>query len=76
MKLRLKATRRGALLCEAVHDVSDARSFGEACSDIWLKLAESKLGAATSIGAVYEALGESSVPDLNAVQISIERADP
>ena len=75
MKLRLLATKNNVPLHEGVYHVADAKSFGGACADVWIKLAERNLAAATSIGVVYEALADNQLPDLRGVQIRFERAD-
>jgi len=76
MKLKFVTAKNGVLLHEGIYDVGDAKSFGDACADVWMKLAERKLTAASSIGAVYEALGDNALPDMRAVQIRFERVDP
>jgi hypothetical protein len=76
MKLKVLITRHDALLYEGIYDVSDARSFGDACADIWTKLAQRNLAAASSIGAVYEALSDDTLPDLRLVQIRFEQIEP
>ena len=73
MKLKLYVSKNGTLLYEGVSDVTDAKSFGDAFTDIWMKLAERKLDTATSVGAVYELLGDQELPDLSGVQIKIEQ---
>lgn len=43
---------------------------------MWTKLAQRSLAAASSIGAVYEALGHNAIPDLSEVQIHFDQLDP
>lgn len=74
MKLKLMVSKDNASLYEGFYEVIDAKSFGDACSDIWVKLVEQKLGAAGSVGAVFELLGDNLAPDLRGVQIKVERA--
>ena len=76
MKLKLTATRSNVSIYEGIYDVSDARSFGEACADVWLKLAQRSAASASSIGALYEALGDRLVPDMRAFAIYFEQLDP
>lgn len=76
MKLTFTATRGKAPLYEGTYDVSDARSFGDACADMWIKLAQKSLAAATSIGAAYEALEDNVIPDLRSVEVRFEQRDP
>ena len=76
MKLKLTATRSNVSIYEGIYDVSDAKSFGDACADVWLKLAQRSAASASSIGALYEALGDHVLPDLRAVQIGFEQLDP
>jgi len=76
MKLKLLATKNNVTLYEGMYVVNDAKSFGEACADVWIRLAQRNLTAASSIGAVYEALGDNTLPDLRAVQIRFEQIDP
>jgi hypothetical protein len=71
MKVRLQIQRDKAILYEATHDVTDAESFGAACSDAWRKLREKKLGEATSIGALMDMLNQNVLDDLAGAQIVI-----
>ena len=75
MKLKLRATSGNVSLYEGTYDVSDARSFGDACADMWSNLAQRNLAAASSVGAVYEALGDNAIPDLRTIEFRFERLD-
>ena len=79
MKTRLRISRNGAALYEAVCDVSDADSFGRAWAEVWRKLEGRQIAEEPSIGALMEDLGsnvldENVLAELNGAQISLERA--
>jgi len=74
MKVRLRIHRGGAVLYEGIHDVADADSFGRACAHAWTQLQEQKLEKATSVGALYNALEERLLDDLDGAEISLSRA--
>ena len=72
MQLKLSVTRRGTPICESTYQVSDAESFGAACSDIWEKLNRRKIASASSIGALYDSLEDSKAADLRGLRIEFE----
>ena len=76
MKLKLLVTRNDAPFCEGVYAVSDAESFGVACSDLWEKLAARKVASARNVGALYDALGDSMAADLKDLRIQLVPLDP
>ena len=76
MKLTFTATRGKIPLYKGTYDVSDAQTFGDACADMWTKLAQQSLASATNIGAAYEALGDNVIPDLRSVEVRFEQRDP
>jgi hypothetical protein len=75
MKLKISVTRGKTPICEGIYSVSDAESFGAACSDIWEKLNERKVAAAENIGALYDSLEESRASDLRGLRIALEPLD-
>jgi hypothetical protein len=75
MKLKLSVTRRGNPICEGIYQVGDAESFGVACSDVWEKLNQRKIAAASSIGALYDSLEDGKAMDLRGLQIEVEPVD-
>jgi hypothetical protein len=76
MKLKMSVTRNGAPVCEGVYAVSDAESFGAACSDVWEKLTARKIARARNVGALFEALEEGMVADLTGISIQLKPQDP
>jgi hypothetical protein len=74
MKVKLRIHKHGAALCEGSYDVSDARSFGNACSDAGTKLQEQRLARASSIGALFEELDERLLDELYGAEISLSKA--
>jgi hypothetical protein len=72
VQLKLSVTRRGTPIFAATYQVSDAGSFGAACSDIWEKLNERKIAKASSIGALYDSLEDSKAADLRGLRIELE----
>ncbi len=73
MKVRVRIQREGARLHENVYDISDADSFGRALAHAWTQIQEQKLKETTSIGALYEVLGESVVDELENAEIVVSR---
>ena len=76
MKLKFSVTRYGSPICEAIYGVTDAESFGAACSDIWEKLNQRRIAGAKSIGALYESLEDSRALELRGLRIDLEPLDP
>jgi hypothetical protein len=74
MKIKLMVKKDGASLYSAMHDVSDADSFGKACADAWRKLRQRRLDQETSIGALMENIDGNVLDQLSGAQISVERA--
>ena len=75
MKLKFSVTKRGSPIWESTYQVSDAESFGVACSDIWEQLSQQKIAAASSIGALFESLEDSKAIDLRGLRIDLEPVD-
>ncbi len=71
MKTRLRISKSGSLLFEAVYDINDAESFGRACADAWLKLREQRLGRATSIGDLMDRMNQTILDELQGAEISL-----
>lgn len=76
MKLKLLVSRNGIPLYSGVYPVSDAESFGVACSDLWEKLTALKIATARNVGAMYEALEDSMAVDLKGLRIELVAQDP
>jgi hypothetical protein len=72
MKVMLRLTKDSASLYAGVHDVGDAMTFGQACSDAWLKLRQEQLESETSIGALLEHLDDNVLGRLNGARIALE----
>jgi hypothetical protein len=73
MRLKLSITKNGAVLCESVHQVVDAESFGRAFALVWTQMQDRRLQKTTSIGALMEVLNEDLVGELNGATISLEK---
>ena len=77
MNVKLRIHKNGRALYEGTYDICDAESFGRACADAWAQLREQRLGNATSIGALYEALDDELLDGLLGADISLSKAtDP
>jgi hypothetical protein len=74
MKIKLHITRDGSALCEGIYDVCDAASFGMACADVWNRLQGERLARTTSIGALYDELGDRMLEELLGAKIAVSRA--
>jgi hypothetical protein len=75
MKLKFSVTRQGRPICSGTYDVSDAESFGAACSDVWERLSRRQIATATSIGALYDSLEDSKAAELRGLRIELEPID-
>lgn len=75
MKLKLAVTRGKVPICQGVYDVSDAESFGVACSNLWEKMDQRKIAAARNIGALYDSLEDSKTDELRGLRIELEPLD-
>ena len=72
MKIKLAVKRDKLPICQGVYDVSDAESFGAACSNLWEKMEQRKVAAAKNIGALYESLEDSKAAELRGLRIELE----
>ena len=75
MKLKLAVTRGKVSICQGIYDVSDAESFGAACSNLWEKMDQRKVAAAKNIGALYDSLEDSKADELRGLRIELEPLD-
>jgi hypothetical protein len=71
MNVRIRLKRGKLALYEGTYEVSDAKSFGAACEDIWMQVREQRLAQATSIGALMESQEDSVLGDLVGAEIAI-----
>lgn len=74
MKVNLKIEKNGSLLYERVHQISDAESFGKACSDAWMQLHNQHMARATSIGALYEELNDQLLGEFDGALLRLTKA--
>jgi hypothetical protein len=73
MKIRLRVTKRGALLYNGVHDVIDGESFGAAFAKVWQTLRQRGLERTTSVGELMDILNDEVLDQLHCAEISIEK---
>ncbi len=73
MKAKLKIEKDRTVLYEQDYDISDAETFGKACSHAWTQLREKRLARATSIGALFEELDDQLLEDLFGATFSISK---
>lgn len=73
MKVSLRIEKHGCGLYQGTYDVCDAESFGHACADAWEKLREQRFATATSIGALFEALDEKLLDELDGAEIIVSK---
>lgn len=73
MKVNMRIMKDGVQLYAGSYDVSDAESFGAACSDAWSKLRQEQFDRETSIGALMEHLDGDVLELLSGAQIRLER---
>ena len=73
MEIRLQVKKGRTLLYDGVHPVTDAESFGAACSEAWVKLRERRLAGATSVGALMEMLNQDVLEEFAGAEITIRK---
>jgi hypothetical protein len=69
MKVRLSIRKAGGRLYAGDHEIVDARSFGEART----QLQAQRLGKTPNVGALMEALGESELEELDGAEFSLRK---
>ncbi len=74
MKTRLRIQKDGQPLYEGIHDISDAASFGAACSSAWSTIREQKFAHATSIGALLDTFDERLLDEMLETEITLSKA--
>ena len=74
MKVKLRIHKGESDLLEQTYDICDAASFGNVFADVWMQMRERELASATSIGALFDALGEKLIDELHGAEISICKA--
>ena len=73
MKIKLTICRKGAVLYEGIHEITDSEGFGRAFADVWAQLQDRRLQKTTSIGALMEVLNDDMLEELNGAQIGLEK---
>jgi len=73
MKIRLRITKRGALLYDGVHEVIDQDSFGAAFAKVWQAVRESRLERTTSVGELMDILNDEVLDQLLGAEVNIEK---
>ena len=73
MKIKLTIGRKGAVLYEGIHEITDSEGFGRAFADVWAQLQDRRLQKTTSIGALMEVLNDDMLEELNGAQIGLEK---
>ena len=74
MKVNLKIEKNGSILYERAHQISDAESFGKACSEAWMLLHNQRMARATSIGALYEELNDQLLGEFDGARLRLTKA--
>jgi hypothetical protein len=74
MQVRLRICKDGGALYEGIYDISDAESFGVACTHAWNRLRDQRLAKTTSIGALFDALDERLLDELYGAEITLSKA--
>jgi hypothetical protein len=73
MKIRLRITKRGALLYDGVHEVIDQDSFGAAFAKVWQTVRERRLERTTSVGELMDILNDEVLDQLLGAEVNIEK---
>lgn len=74
MKTRLRITKGGTSIYEGIYDITDAESFGKACTDLWWNLKQQQMEKETSIGALMEHLEGDVLGQLIGSHLALEPA--
>jgi hypothetical protein len=75
MKMNLRVSKDGRILCEGVYEIGDEDSLGRACADVWNRLKERRIAQSTSIGALYDSLEDGVLTDLRGARFDFLEAD-
>lgn len=73
MKISLQIRKDGKTLYEGIHDVGDADGFGRACAAAWATMQERRMTKASSVGALFEALDETLLDELDGAQLRLSQ---
>jgi hypothetical protein len=71
MKLALRITKAGTTLYAGIYDITDAETFGKACTDAYSKLLREQFLKETNVGGLREHV-ENEASLLDGALISIE----
>jgi hypothetical protein len=74
MNVKLRMEKNGTCLFEGTYDINDSESFGQACADVWTQIRTSRLGKATSVGALMEMLNQNVLEEIVGAKISVSKA--
>jgi hypothetical protein len=74
MGIRLRIEKRGVLLYEGVHEITDQDSFGKAFAEVWLAVRAKRLEKTTSVGELMDILNDEVLDQLHGAEISFARA--
>lgn len=73
MKIKLVMRRKGTLLYEGIHNITDAESFGAACAAAWAGVEEGRKQKTTSIGELMETVSEDMLGELSGAEMHFEK---
>jgi hypothetical protein len=75
MKVQFQISKHGDTIFSGAYDVTDADSFGQACTDAWVRIKQQRMERETSIGALVEHLDRSVLDQLNGASIGLSIAE-
>jgi hypothetical protein len=64
MRMKLELMKAGKAVLAGEFEVSDAESFGHACTELWMQLEKRGFDKTTSVGEFMERAGESVAREL------------
>ncbi len=73
MKIKLVIRKKGIVLYDGIHEITDAESFGGAFACVWAHLEDQRMQKSTSIGELMEVMTESMLEELNGAEILIDK---
>lgn len=74
MKMKLELTKAGKALVAETFEVSDAESFGRACTELWMRLEKRGFDRTTSVGEFMERAGDSVARELDGSSLAFREA--
>jgi hypothetical protein len=73
MNIKLSIKKKGALLYEGEHQITDEDSFAAAFAKVWQGVRQKRLEATTSIGELMDIINDEVLDQLQGAEIKLEK---